>query len=232
MEDKKININVEGTELVIREGKAPEIEVERAVSIEGNFETIAQYMEKRDFDHKKAHLVTNRKQLFARLVINPDSARKEAMITGEIKKNKEMDVFQINTSSALRINALRLLASRYKYIFKNNDNSKMIDFLKKVNVQRNIIMKNENDRKGNIDMQIKQTLDTDNILNKIQLCMPVFENGEKITFDVDIIIDCDDSGMMFYFESSELIVMEQEMIDKMFDELLERTPEDIVIAYN
>ena len=88
--------------------------------------------------------------------------------------------------------------------FKDQDNSALLASIERFNATRKIQLKNENDRRGNVNAALiaecQQTISESFFLD-----IPIFEGYPKSVVKVDVYTEVSDNGVSIELESVDLI---------------------------
>jgi hypothetical protein len=149
-------------------------------------------------------------------------------INGALTENPQIAALQINTNTTFTISNLTKHLRMKRPFFADNDQyerliQKLQNFSAKVNADINQI----NDRKGNIEDSYKVTLNS-NHENQFHVFMPVFIGQEPRKFNIEIACEARDRQVIFWLESTELLILLEKDTKGIIDAELKRFPEGFV----
>lgn len=239
-ENYQINLPAGTNELIIREGKAKEIEVNKQIYQECELTSLTSFISKRleiseavgeqTLGPADSLIIVNRDQGKITLNISPAEERGTKII-GKLAYNPDLLPFNINAGSYFSRESLVKLLRFSRRFFK--DHLVWEETLKKlqaltVGVNANIT--NETDTRGNKNVAFQKVLTTSAPLS-FSLTMPIFKGVDASTFSVDICLETTESSVKFWLESIELDELTQNIKNLMFDKVLEPLKEHFVILY-
>lgn len=239
-ENYQIHLPENAKEVVIREGKAKEIEVNKQIYQECELTSLTSFISKRrDAEWANARqvllendslVIVNRDQGKITLNVSPSEER-GAKIIGKLTYNPDLLLFNINVGTYFSRESLVKLLRFSRRFFK--DHLVWEETLKKlqaltVGVNANIT--NETDTRGNKNVAFQKVLTTSAPLS-FSLTMPIFKGVDASTFSVDICLETTESSVKFWLESIELDELTENIKNLMFDKVLEPLKEHFVILY-
>lgn len=237
MSDKKqaIHISPTGDELIIREGKAREIDELQSVMLSGNILTPAEFYNKNKDKLKDEMCIlscdTSNKALT--LMINPQNTLNRIEVTGSLCINPVLtNVFKINQEhSGFDKNTFSKRVKLNRAHFKSQKESMdLVAKLESLEMQLDKHVKDADNKRGTYQREARQTAKTE-LPPIFTLQTPVFAGGDKQDIDVDIHFDVEGNELKFYFESAELAeYIEREGSKEMADQIT-LFNDEIVIIY-
>lgn len=125
-------------------------------------------------------------------------------ITGTIFGESLLPPFKINSGDSWRPADLAKFLKRNKMHFDSADvNANVVSKLTKLKVETSGEIVVENDNRGNKEQSFKMKT-TSEIPESFVLKMPIFSNGQKLAFKVDIEFDVQGSTVLCFLESDDL----------------------------
>ena len=229
MSDQKINITVENgiKELVIREGSAPNIELEKGISITGNILAPGEFYLKRKSIIDALKDVTNviyskrnLEKLFINLEINERFSDQKTKINGELKLSDDFKEFSINSKKTFDLKELfNLLRFKKRFFVSPDEYASVTVGLQNFSAGSSVQVEQKNDFKGNTTQSLKRNTELKMQLS-FSLNIEIFEGMGKITFPVEINFEMADGRTIFWLESIDLPELIEKDVDKAFSNIL------------
>ena len=198
----KESITSGGKVMFLRTGELPKIETKRGVGYSGTLESVVDFAKKRAFEEQEAHLEINYSAGTATLVTR-EQYDSGITIKGSLIPGSALSRFRINTGDTFSLESFAKLVRQNRLYFKDQDNSTLLKSIEKFNASRKIQLKNENDRRGNVNASLvaecQQT-----ILESFILTIPIFEGYPKTDVKVDVFTEVTDNGVSIELESVDL----------------------------
>jgi hypothetical protein len=211
-------------EVIIRTGAAiPPAKPARSIDIIGAIGSAAEFYLKRVNDevlHKKndCHLLVDRYEEKIILVVDEREPNFETKITGALRRNKDLEEFEINTDKMWSTGELSKFLRLRRGLFADPEEcTKMADKLANFTAKFTKEMEVADDRAGNTLLNVVTKLEN-SIPLTFKLNVPVFIGTKKSTFRVDVIVDATNSQLSFFLESTELKEQETAIRDTVIDE--------------
>jgi hypothetical protein len=235
---EKFDINVElknGNEFIIthREGEAPEIEVPQQLKYDGNIDSPGNFFALRNnkslIERDISHVSIDKRALTISLIIDEKHSKRTEII-GTLKKNPDLEGFGIWSKVYRHEEIIQFLRKNRRFFKSKVEYDKILKELSAFKYERNQAGKVVNDRKGNVEDNFKQVLNQ-NVSLELSLSIPLFEGFSEKTFHVEIFPEITDAnGIRFWFESIELIELQDSEATVIFDREIKRF-KDILIMY-
>lgn len=218
MEKVKIDVTASGGELIIREGEAPDVRLVQGYNISGCIKSPRSFYETQFYDFKNAYLTADYKNSTLTLVVNPDIGEETIFVYGRLHEDDVLKTFKINGGYKHEARNLSDLFKRNRSLFVDSAvNRQLVSSLKnlKLKVEQHID-KEEHDNGNhryldelniNIDMPLEFTM-----------VWPIFKNGEKKTFSVNMVLSVTPGKLWVQLESIELLEMMRDEAKKVIDE--------------
>lgn len=227
---QKLELNlaqIEGNEIIYRNGSAAPIEIPNVGIISGDINTISSFMSKRYpcpstsdslglqfVDKDRAVVTVDREKFEITLDLDPESPRCTS-VTGKLSLAPELEKFCINTTKSFTREELVKLIRFNKIWFNSRDQAEtLLASYMAFKAEVNANIGKLSDTRGNVDNSYKKTVTT-NIPTSFVLNVPVFKGQGKRQFRVEIDIEATDASTRFWLVSEELndlIVIESEQI--------------------
>lgn len=239
-ENYQINLPAGTNELIIREGKAKEIEVNKQIYQECELTSLTSYISKRsDAEWANARqvlladdslVIVNRDQGKITLNVSPSEER-GAKIIGKLTYNPDLLPFNINVGSYFsRESLVKLLRFSRRFFHDVLTWEETLKKLQSLTIGVNSNLTNESDTRGNKNLAFNKVLTTSAPLS-FSLTMPIYKGVDASTFSVDICLETTESSVKFWLESIELDELTENIKNLMFDKVLEPLKENFVILY-
>ncbi|MBP5202274.1 hypothetical protein J6Z39_09060 [bacterium] len=198
----KESISSGGKVMFLRTGELPDIETKQGVSYSGTLESVVDFAKKRVFEEQEAHLEINYSAGTATLVTR-EQYKNGITVKGSLIQGSALSRFRVNTGDAFSLESFAKLVRQNRLYFKDQDNSTLLKSIEKFNASRRIQLKNENDRRGNVNASLvaecQQT-----IQESFVLTIPIFEGYPKTDVKVDVFTKVTDNGVSIELESVDL----------------------------
>ena len=221
MEGEKMNVNVklEGKELIIRHGMAPDIEVPKQFVFSGNIDSPGNFYEDREqrklFNPDTSNVILDKRNLKIILTENEKSPKANIVI-GTLKENPDLTAFRIWGQPEWGLAEMIKFSRKNKRFFKSKEEfDRTVKNLSEYTYKREVQGTEKDDRKGNVKVAFEQKL-TQNIKLEFTLSIPLFEGYADKSFRVEIIPEVTDGGSKFWFESVELIELKDKELESIF----------------
>jgi hypothetical protein len=234
---EEFNVNVElkdGNELIItrREGKAPDIEVPQQLKYTGNITSPANFFNLRNgkelIPKNESHVEVDNRALTITLIVE-EKHSKRTEIVGKLQKNPDLESFGIWEKQFEHDALLKFIRKNRRFFAVKAECDKLIKELAAFKYERNVAGKVSNDNKGNFEENFKQTL-KQNVALEFKLSIPLFEGFSEKSFRVEIVPDITDGSVLFWFESVELIELQDKEAKAIFEKEIKYF-KDILILY-
>lgn len=198
----KESVTSGGKVMFLRTGELPKIETKKGVQYSGTLESVVDFAKKRVFEEQEAHLEINYSAGTATLVTR-EQYDSGITVKGSLIQGSALSRFRINTENPFSLESFAKLVRQNRLYFKDQDNSTLLKSIEKFNATRKIQLKNENDRRGNVNAglvaECQQTIQESFILT-----IPIFEGYPKTDVKVDVFTEVTDNGVSIELESVDL----------------------------
>lgn len=204
MEEIKVNIEAGVKELIIRQGKAPEVFPPKRIVISGQLNAPAQFLAKRlkEFYEKQAHLLFDLKA--RKLTLNVDEENQNgAQVIGTLNDNPDLEEFGINSKTYTKQQFLNMIRKRRMFFAERLEYDNLIKKLTNFQYSQQIKGEDTNDHRGN-SKQLAQKATTQPLPESFVLHIPIFENTDPVNIKVDVLIDVSGADTLIWLESIEL----------------------------
>jgi hypothetical protein len=225
MADPKIEVNLQGntSEIIYRSGTALQQQPPVKLRVNGLITAPADFFEKRGelVDPDKSHLIVDRRGLNITLNIDENDFY-GTIISGTLEYNKELADFAINKNKLFSLKELTQLIRMKRMHFEDKEeHNKVIAALNKFFAKTITEVKDEDDRKGNIEKTIKKETQS-NTPASFKLDIAIYEGQEKKKLFVDVLADVSDAQAKFWLESVDLVELEYNLANEIIDAQLKR----------
>lgn len=229
--------NYTDNELVIREGKAPDMPVPRIVHITGDIDSVCNYLKIRrkagegyqEIDTATAIILVNRTRGTIKLSLDPvDPYAPE--ITAALEESDELKPFKINQAVTFTKEEFIKLLRFNRFLFQDSDkHAQVLTAYQSFSAKAYIDMKQEQaDQKGSRSSAFSKRIES-NIPDNFVMVAPVFKGQPFEAFRVDIWLDVTEAGARFWLESVELMELAKTRRDQIFDEQLAAFSDFVII---
>jgi len=235
MDNLNVKVDVQGNELIIREGTALAQKEPNKVLFSGDINTISAYISKRNnghstqqIDQTKMIVEVDKKALSITLNLDPENPY-GATIIGKLEMSDEIKPFCINQPTTFGREQLVKLLRFNKMWFADKDKFDGIleayrVFSASVATDISASSDNRGNKAANFAKQVKSSLPDEFILD-----IPIFKGQVPQSFRVEICLDATDGGAKFWFESVELNDIMTSQVDSIFSKQLELCNDFVVI---
>lgn len=226
MENINLKFSEGDTDVIIREGKAPDIVQAKSIAFKGDIRTVANWLTTKqlDTDLMKAVLEINYRDGHIELTLNADqeNGRIASLIAGKMQSNADLEAFRINGGYAWQLTDLAdFLKFNRRYFVDKSANMDIVSGLKNFRGIVNREIEKMSDDRGN-----HRRLDHKEVTTKLPevftLYMPLFENEPPTDFDVEIIIEEKEGIVRVKLQSVSLLEKREAAIMTAIDAQLER----------
>jgi len=228
---ENLNIEFKGNELVIREGKAPEIEPIKQVVIAGTIESVATFLEKRKevTEQLKAHIIVDKDNMEISLKINENFAT-GSEISGKIEHSKKFIDFGINQSKTWSTFELADFIKMNRSAFENvSEASNLVLLLRNFKAKVDKDIEKADDKRGNRSLLIREVVDS-NIPNSFNLMIPIFKGKSKERVEVEVNIGTDFNCSLISAQAKEIADQTADgYISEQVEKIAEICPEIAII---
>jgi len=228
--ETKLQIQTTEKEIIIREGSAANVYDPEQIILSGIISAPADFAasRKEKIDALKTNVVADYTEKTIILTINEDSKFK-TIISGRLEDFPELKEMCVNGKKLFTHRELLELIKFKGGYFKNKEqHTSLITSLKKFEAKVDQEFQNANDFKG--AQATKKVVDIKTNLGlEFTLAIPIFTGGEVISFLVDINVDVNNGGVIFWLESVELHDLQTKATDTEFTKQLTRLKEYVII---
>lgn len=233
--------NINQKEIVVREGKAPEIKEPNLIDIKGDIKTISSFVNgridvipngnKQGINKEKTIVIVDRDN-FKILLFNDPESYYGAKLEAALLISDQLKEFQINTTTTFSQSELVKKLRFNKIAFENKDKHALLlaayqSFKASSHVEVESSKDNRGNKVTNFDRKITTGLPEEFILN-----IPIFKGEDAKTFRVEICLDMTDGSTRFWFESAELHELMKIEADRIFDQELKVCKEAGLLIIN
>lgn len=230
MENLHINVETNGNEVIIREGKALDLAHPLAINLIGTLEAPYQFFEgKKDLselDPLKCHLLIYKDKGKISFVVNDRSAHSRCVVDGVLSPDTILKQFKINTDARWSISEFLKFIKTMRYFFANKEaHAKLVQSLQKWSVRVERVINEHNDNKGNSNFQLETKVQQsangeDGLISKFDLLIPIFQGYPKVKFTVEIGLDPKNTTVDLFLISDELIELEIGQREKLIEDVI------------
>lgn len=232
MDKLKLGVmNLDGNELIIREGDALPLKEPMALVYTGDLKCVRSYIDKHKdqsivdanaISPAHAVILVDKKAMTICLKTNPQDVY-GTVITGKLALSDELVAFGINQPGKQHNRKPFLDLIRFNRIhFSDMDtHSALVSGVQQLSVSNTQKLDAKDDTRGNKSMGFDKTVNSDKIPMKFVLDIPLFNGYEKVKVMVDVCLDVSEANVVFWLESVELSELLQTKRDELMKEQLE-----------
>lgn len=219
--------NEQGKDIIIREGKAPELKEPKIIGLAGDIKSISSFLKVRNnaafglqaVDIGKAVVEVDKTNMSITLFLDPEN-HYGASVTSKLELSDELKKWNVNLSKTFKLQELTKLIRFNRIDFDDYDkHDALLKAYQSFNFKTYIESQQEADQRGNKSNSFKKTVDTglpvDFVLN-----VPIFKGQESRRFHVEICLETTEGAANFWFESVELAELIKTERDILFNEEL------------
>jgi hypothetical protein len=231
--NEKIEVKVEGKELIIREGLAEKLIAKKPIKIAGIINAPLEFLKVRKSvtDLLNSNLLINREGLKIILTFN-ENTELESTVSGSLQLTEEFKSFEINSGKGWISRELAEHIKMNRICFASKDTAnKLVSILMDVKIRIDRAVENSSGQKGNVRQLKEQTLKECNIPESLTLEMPIFKGSKKSIFLCEIWINPEDLSVKLISPDAQDIIREvrDEEIDTVIEEIRTICPELAII---
>ncbi len=229
--------NLEGNEIIIREGDAMPERVPVKIKLDGDINTVSNFLKYRndskgigfqDVDKNQAVVIVDKGKMTIQLLLDPQESL-GAEITAKLEHSDELKQFCINTTKQFSREELIKLLKFSKIFFSDPEqHDKLLKAYQSFNAKVYLEAQKSNDDRGNRAQNFTKTVKTD-LPEFFSLNLPIFKGQGKKKFQVEICLDVTEGGAHFWLESVELHNMIEGTKDEIFAEQLKSCDGFVII---
>lgn len=200
---KDLNVTAAGTELLFREGKAPEVFNPEPLRVDGTLDAPLRYLQKRvdmsserrlvsGVEQSRCSIIVNRENMSVKLAVN-DRDHFADIIMGSLQLHPDFVKLGINSGKYRTPLEMAEFINMNKAFFENrNEASDLVVQLRKFKAKVDKQVEAEfNPNKGDKKAVMQQAVDT-NLPPTFKVCIPIFKGCDKETLEVETYFNPDD----------------------------------------
>jgi hypothetical protein len=226
----KIELNPTGNELLIREGKAAEVFNPEIVSIDGNIEAPATFVNNRkaDIPANKTNVIVDYDSLTITLVVDEESHYKKT-VKGSLVKSDIIKELGINAKKSYSVSELVSALKLKRAYFKSREaHAGILKQLQEFTARTEVQFTSLNDYKGNVALSKIASCKT-NLDYQFSISLPIYKAIPANTFDVDIEFEPKDGSIICWLISPDLAELEITLRDELMNKQLDSFTNYVVI---
>lgn len=212
------NINLEGNELIIRTGTAPEPFNPKPISVSGTVESLKSYVENRYLDAYNVRVEYSFEGGFVKLVDN-EGLPTQYTVHGQLQISKDFKSILGTHSDPTQLGDL--LRKNRRLFTDQVEGAKLVAALKgfKANVEKQL-EKVEDKRTGQYKSAVEKVVSS-NLPETITLKMEIVKGQTPVEFLTDIYVDVRDNGVSITLESIEAEEFAEKIKERVISECIE-----------
>jgi hypothetical protein len=217
MNELSINMNGDQKEVTIThlEGKALELKHPVAIAINGNIQAVSAFLEKRYAGSNFGKKLQAVDRELAIVIVNDDAMTIDLFldkqdcygthIKASLEESSELKGFGItNEHKFSKAELVKFLRQNRRFFHSKDVYDTVLKGYMMLDMSVVTSIKNNNDLRGNVDIEFKKHVIAQNIPESFDLKIPIFKGQREEVFRVDICFDVSEATPRFWFESVEL----------------------------
>jgi hypothetical protein len=232
---ENLNITLNGekpAELIIREGKAPELFNPEKIEIKGILDTPLRWLKRRieTINPLCANILVDREKMVIQLTVNEKDHFNEIYL-GHLEMHPDFEKFDINTGKYINNFTMADLFKMNRSSFQNRDEAmRLVSELQgfKAKVEKEI--EKMNDNRGNARLLLSQTVES-NLPKSFNLNVPIFKGYEKQIIEVEVYVRAEDFACTLISPAANDFVsyLKDEKMDEVLKEIAALFPAIVII---
>ncbi len=219
-------------EIIIREGEALPVKEPLPVSITGQIDAPARWLEKRAgiINPEAAHVLVCREKLAISIIIEEKSEYRDR-IDGVLQLSEEMNKLGINKGIYITSFEMSDLIKRNRTYFENTQVAmKLVTELRNFKAKVDKEIEASDDKRGNRRMLAAQVVES-NLPENFTIEIPVFKGQAKTKIQVEVEVNPDDlTCTLVSPEANDIVQKERDSImDGVLDRIHEAAPGIVII---
>lgn len=232
MENEKLVLNVEGNEITIREGKAPNLLEPKEplkLHIEGTIETVYEFLSKRldsgQFNQQDCHIEVSREDKGIALYINERDAYKHGLVAGCLEIHPDMELLGINLGKMWSPSELAMVFKMNRRLFADRaENMRLVSTLMNYTADINAKVERAIQENGSKTDNYSQVVNS-NLPEAFTLNMRIFKGGAITAVEVETIATVVNREVSFVLISPGAKEIHDREVDFAIDEQIEKIRE-------
>lgn len=236
MQTEKFNINLapgmERVEVIMREGKAPELLKETPpvqILLNGTIGSVMEFLTKRintgQFEQKDCHILVDREDVSITLIINETDEYRRSRIRGSLNYNPKFIEFGINADKKWTPAELGLFFKMNRAYFPDRSaNMGLVSTLMNFTATVNSTIERSISENGNRTDNYAQVVNS-NLPQAFNLYMPIFKGMPAEIFEVETFASLNGRDVTFLLISPGAQATLEELRDKVIDEEVKKIRE-------
>jgi hypothetical protein len=225
MSEQKIIVQPQGDTIKILTGNLPTPLADRderlqSTKWEGNIGTPGTMLlhPNKYFTTEKTVVQVDRQNKTIEAWSNPGEAVNH-YVKGTITLNKELEILRIGEKKAFtQDDFTELLRKDGKRFFPNvSELTTLIGAVKGFAAKVNAQLENSKDQRGNVNQIYKKKVEVPGFPENITIEVPIFKADVPVTFVLDVNYDVLDSGIYFWFDSTDYKKLVQDGVNALID---------------
>jgi hypothetical protein len=213
--------------IIVLTGEAPKQYNPEPVTINGNIDAPSRFVDgkNKEFEKSQRHCMVSKTDGKIVLILNEQSIVNRYTIQGRISIGKKFKALGINQDNVAY--SPEELANKFKLLramFKNNmEHASICSTLRNLKAKVNRDIDNQDDRKGNVTTNFKQTVES-NMPDAITLKLPLLEGEDPVEVEVNVVLETNGAtDILCYLESIDAA----EIIEKLFEQRVNQEVEKL-----
>lgn len=215
---------MERTEVILREGTAPEKLPELKpvkIEIRGTLGVVAEYLQKRthveEYEQKDCHVIVDREKIELLLVTNESDAYRRREISGKLSWNPRFLSWGINAEKTWTPAELAMHVKLNRAQFADKDtNMRLVTQLLNFTADVNQKIEQSVQENGNRNDQFVQVVNS-NLPRSFTLCLPIFRGMQPETIEVETFAKVDGRNVEFALLSPGALSLMEETRNRVID---------------
>lgn len=248
-ENIKLEINPGSDELIIREGRAPDIQQPQQVYINCNLASLINYIVERDhfglsqeetagddtnpqiFKPDKTIFLVDLEKLTLTIDVDPQTPTGTKII-GSLEYNPDFTQFGINKNQTFtRDQLIKLIRFNRRFFQSVEQHETLLKSLSNLDILTSGHLQADSDNRGNKLQSFAKTANAKNVPLDFILNIPIFKGTTPVLIRTEVCFDVSESTVKFWLESFELPEITENLKQKMFDEVLATVTDNYCVLY-
>jgi hypothetical protein len=207
MDNITVKVESGSGELVIREGRALEVKPPENIQIIGQITAPYDYTIHKDIEWKNALLVVDIAEGKITFTTDVHAPFGVARIQGMVNDSRVIEKFGINADKKYTSKELaKIIKLNLFYFADHSEAKKVMIALNKFEAKISTTLEDHKDSRGNMKNLLQREVES-NVPETITFKAPIIEGQSPIEFVVDICAESTNTGVEFYLESTELLLL-------------------------
>ena len=209
MENLELNLNGDQKELIVREGKAPEIRQKKGYSLQTTVKSVIDFYQKRKDSIlvQDSILKVNLNKGEITLVVNGVIQEETIALNGKMVPSKDYVDLGINSTKLFNESDLASTLRKRPHLFINVDAyEKIMNQLRNFTADVRATFSKSDDRTGKQAVSVNSNVKTDGLEKEFQIKISPWADEEPTVHNIKIYVTNESGQAMFYLECVDLML--------------------------